>query len=118
MLKDKEIARLEAKNTNLENENNNLKEKLVVKENEAKEILEDKTSLEGKMNSLLDLLYGCHECGLCECECGEAIVEDCGSDLLPECATTSDQSSPPPAIPSYTPAAPQHPTRPSRGSSP
>ena len=117
--KDKEIARLEAKNTNLENENNNLKEELVVKENESKEILEDKMSLEEKINSLLDVLYGCPECGLNKCECGEAFMEeDSSSYLPPQCASTVEPSFPPSTTPSNTPAAPQPPTQSSSGSPP
>ena len=84
-----------------------------------KKALEDNTSLEEKINSLLDVLYGCPECGLNKCECGEAFMEeDSSSYLPPQCASTVEPSFPPSATPSNTPAAPQHPTQPSSGSSP
>ena len=89
-LKEKEVTKLEVKNNNLdeklkhlESENSELKEKLDFKDNEM-------MRLDEKMKSLLDILYGCHEC-----ECNDSISEDCGSYLPSQCATTLEPSSPP-----------------------
>ena len=112
--KDKEIASLEVENKNLEEdfkkiktENINLKEKLELKDDENRKILDNNVKLEEKMKSLLDILYGCHECGLCECECGDSVTEDCATSLEPSF---------PPAALSETPES-QHPPRTSSGSS-
>ena len=43
--------------------------------------MEEKAELEEKVNSLLDILYGCHGCGLMECECDESVDE---ANLLEE----------------------------------
>ena len=39
------------------------------KKEELQEVIEEKVKLEEKVNSLLDVLYGCPECGLNACEC-------------------------------------------------
>ena len=105
-LKENEVTKLEIKNNNLdeklkhlESENSELKEKFVFKNDEM-------MKLEEKMKSLLDILYGCHECGLCECECSDSVSVDCGSYLPPQCATTLEPSSPPAS-------AQRHPSQPS-----
>ena len=59
------------------------------------------------MESLLDILYGCHECGLCACECDDSIPED---------RVTSSEPSSPSAKPFETPA-PHHPPQPGSSSS-
>ena len=106
--KDKDIAKLVAKNNTLEEkvkhlecENSILKDKLALKNYEM-------IGLEDKMKSLLDILYGCHECGLCECECSGSITGDCDTSLPPECATTSEPSSPSPPSHASETAAVQH----------
>ena len=88
------------------------KEELVVKDDEVRKNKEEISSLQEKLKSLLDILYGCHECGLCDCECHDSVQEDCDNSLLPQCVTTGDseQSSPPDTPLQTTPA--QHPARP------
>ena len=49
------------------------------------------------MNSLLDLLYGCYECGLNQCECNDSLKED---KIEPDSSTSlldhhTSHSSPP-----------------------
>ena len=81
-----------------------LKEKIRLKDDEIGKAMDEKVSLEEKMKSLLDVLYGCSNCGMCECECqGECYSEDSGSSVLIQCTTT--EISPPPA--SETPSARQ-----------
>ena len=65
--------------------------KLTVKETELREALEEKAKFEEKMNSLLDILYGCPECGLNSCEC---INTD---ESITEPTPDSDSSTPAPA---------------------
>ena len=112
--KEREIASLKVKNNNIEEEIKNLdkknielKEKLDLKDDEARKILHEKVNIEEKMESLLDILYGCHECGLCACECDDSIPED---------RVTSSEPSSPSAKPFETPA-PHHPPPPQPGSS-
>ena len=97
--KNEETKKLVSKNSNLEekikhlkSENTEQKDKLVLKDDEI-------IGLEEKMKALLDILYGCHECGLCECECGDSIPGDCVSYLPTQSETTSEPSSPPPPPP-------------------
>ena len=111
-LRVKEISRLEIENKNLkeqsktsfkdlESENNKLKEEVIEKDNELKKTMDEKANLQEKMESLLDLLYGCNQCGLCECECNDPDKEDCGSSVPPQHETTRDPS---PDTTSQTPA--------------
>ena len=93
----------------LEIENNKLKNEVIEKEDEVRKTVEEKASLQEKMSSLLDLLYGCDQCGLCECECSNSVKEDDDSFLPPQCVTTWDQSSPD-ITASQTPAA-EHPSQ-------
>ena len=65
----KEIAELQARAEEVENKNNNLREQLVTKEDELGKGFEERVKLEDKLTSLLDVLYGCPECGLNKCEC-------------------------------------------------
>ena len=61
-------------------------EKLAEKDSKLQEVAEEKLVMEDKINSLLDVLYGCNECGrhgdYCECD----VSED------PNCCTEPDQS--------------------------
>ena len=105
--KEKELASLKVKNNNIEEEIKNLerknielKEKLELKDDETRKLLDGKVKIEEKMESLLDILYGCHECGLCACECDKSIMEDCVTSLEP---------STPSAIPSETSHHPPQP---------
>ena len=107
----KEISTLEVKNKDLEEqienieiEKNKLKEEVVIKDDEVRKTMDENDSLQEKLKSLLDVLYGCHECGLCECECSDSIKNNCDDSFLPpESVTSGEQSSPP--TPPHIPAA-------------
>ena len=73
-----------------------------------KKIKDEKLNLEDKLKNLLDILYGCNECGLCECECdySNSVKGEANISVSPQCVTTSEPYSPP-ATPLHTPAA-QH----------
>ena len=91
-LLEKNILELKTQNRNLTKELKILKEKSPTsqehqcistqteqdasKEEELDKIMEEKVKLEDKVNSLLDILYGCHGCGLMECECKESVDEE------------------------------------------
>ena len=77
-------------------ENIKLKEDIVEKDEEVKKSINENAILEEKMKSLLDILYGCHECGLCDCDCHNSVDEETGSSLPPQ--------SSPPDTPSQTPS--------------
>ena len=95
----------------IESESIELKEKIGLKDEVIAKAMDEKISLEEKIKSLLDVLYGCSECGLCEeCEC---YSEECDSSLPAQCANT--EQSPPPAPES---PAQQHPPQPNSWSSP
>ena len=64
--------------------------------------MDEKASLQENMKSLIDVLYGCNECGLCECECNDPVKEDCVSSVPPQYLTTGDPS---PGTASQTQAA-------------
>ena len=108
----KEVEKLKIENNNLENENIKLKEKLVLKDDEVRNAMDEKVGLQEKLDSLLDLLYGCNACGLCECECSDSVMEDCDSSPPPQYVTSDEQFSPP-DTPSLTPPAPQNLPQPS-----
>ena len=111
--KEKEIVKLKIEINNLEEntkcsiedlkkENLKLKEDVVVKDDELKKTMDEKSSLEEKLKSLLDILYGCHECGLCDCDCHDSVEEESGSSLPPQSSppdtpyqTSSQHHSPP-----------------------
>ena len=57
-------------------ENIKLKGDIAVKDDEVKKSMDMKSSLEEKLKSLLDILYGCHECGLCDCDCHDSALVD------------------------------------------
>ena len=104
--KDKELTSLAVMNNdleeslkNLENENINVKEKLMLKDDEVKMTLNEKVNLEEKMQSLLDILYGCHECGLLECECGESVTRDCERASEPPSQLVTPAETPAPKQP-------------------
>ena len=67
---------LENKHINEKNRVENLETKLADKEVELKEVTEEKNKLEKKVNDLLDVLYGCPECGCNSCECTEPVEGD------------------------------------------
>jgi len=93
----KEIEELQARAEEVVNKNSNLREQLVTKDDELGKAFEERVKLEEKLNSLLDVLYGCPECGLNKCEC---VKED-------ECSEQYHSNlSPPP-----TPAAVHPPPR-------
>ena len=77
-------------------ENIKLKEDIVEKDEEVKKSINENAILEEKMKSLLDILYGCHEFGLCDCDCHNSVDEETGSSLPPQ--------SSPPDTPSQTPS--------------
>ena len=81
--KDKLINKIEHKLKSLEFNNKNLKTELSKVKNENENMIEMKddelqesnkeyVKLKEKMESLLDILYGCSGCGLCECECNDS----------------------------------------------
>ena len=120
----KELERLEIENNILEKKIEDLniknikhKEDLDIKNDEVKKNIDEISSLQEKLNSLLDILYGCHECGLCDCECDHSVNEDedCASSLslLPECVMTGDGKSSPPDTPSQRTPPEQHHPKPS-----
>ena len=80
------------------NENMKLKQQCVVKDDELQEAFNEKVKLEEKLSSLLDVLYGCPECGLNNCECDESGHEESskpeGSRSNQHCTS---QPSPPPS---------------------
>ena len=53
-----------------------LNEKLETKEDELRSNIDEKEKLEKKVTDLLDVLYGCPECGLNSCKCRELAEED------------------------------------------
>ena len=95
-----EINTIEEKTKNaiedLKIENIKLREDIVEKDEEVKKSINENAILEEKMKSLLDILYGCHECGLCDCDCHNSVDEETGSSLPPQ--------SSPPDTPSQTPS--------------
>ena len=72
----KKLEDMEIGDTALKNENIKLKEELAVKDDELGEALKENVKLEEKLNSLLDVLYGCPQCGLNSCECNFSVEED------------------------------------------
>ena len=74
--KESEIVELEAKVEEVFISNRNLREQVAAKENELCEAFEEKRKLEEKFRSLLDVLYGCPECGLNQCECDDSVEGD------------------------------------------
>ena len=94
---DIEIKALKEDVDDLKKENTKLKDKCVIKDEELGEAFDQKVKLEEKLNSLLDVLYGCPECGLNNCECDYSVNK---GDFQPEDRSFSQhcttQSSPPP----------------------
>ena len=103
MTKNHEIIRLETKNDNLEEqldmkkkesigfiETKNeiiekvheLDKKLIEKESQLSLAIKEKTEYEKKVDNLLDVLYGCPECGCNSCEC-DSFVEEVKSEPEP-----------------------------------
>ena len=96
------LSNCKALNTEIKDENSKLREQVAEKDDRLAETLKENEKLEQKLNSLLDVLYGCPECGLNKCECNDSVYED---------EFTSHPSPPP------TPAE-QHPPPPNSGSPP
>ena len=71
----------------------------MVKDDELCEALEEKRKLEEKFRSLLDVLYGCPECGLNQCECDDSVKGDKSFEQ------TSHPSPPPTPAPGQSPLA-------------
>ena len=107
-----EIKALEKSLVNVKNENMELKEKCVLKDDELREAFNENGKLEKKLESLLDVLYGCPECGLNCCECQDIVDED---DPRPDGTSYTQhytaQPSPPPT-PSARLASPATPWTP------
>ena len=90
---------------------NELEKQLAEKDSEINELTKEKIELEDKMNSLLDVLYGCCECGrhgdFCECDAtaGENADTNCQDDTQPDLSSLQQASpSPPPTVtPVYLP---------------
>ena len=80
----------------IKNKNADAEEQLARKNDELKEAITEKVTLEEKVTSLLDILYGCNQCGLLECECKDSDEEDNASIPLEECVSTQP---PPPLTP-------------------
>ena len=120
MTKNYEMIRLETKNKNLEEqldikkkesigfiETRNeviekvheLDKKLIEKESELSQAIKEKTVYEKKVDSLLDVLYGCPECGCNACECDSFVEEDKSepepSNMSPYHGPTETSSAPP-----------------------
>ena len=101
--KEKELVKIKSESENLlincevlkaEISNKNIE--LTEKDTELGKAFEEKVQLEEKLNSLLDILYGCHGCGLCQCECSEDEAEpDTNDRSSPQHHTP--HSSPPPS---------------------
>ena len=92
--KEKEIIKIKSEEENLStncnvlkseisNKNIEFKEKLAKKDTALDEAFKEKAQLEEKVNSLLDLLYGCNGCGFMNCECSEDEAEPNSSDRSP-----------------------------------
>ena len=96
------LSNCKALNTEIKDENSKLREQVAEKDDRLAETLKENEKLEQKLNSLLDVLYGCPECGLNKCECNDSVYED---------EFTSHPSPPP------TPAE-QHPPPQNSGSPP
>ena len=116
--KDEVIEKLGFRCEGLEINNNKLKlelneakteneQLLERKDDKLKESNEENRKLKEKMDSLLDILYGCHECGLCDCECnatGESNDTDSplsipSALLCPPPSSASSPWTPPPTPP-------------------
>ena len=87
--RDKRAKSIEKVNNQLEAKNSDLTEQIerykAVK-NKEDELIKEKEKLEEKVNSLLDVLYGCPECGLYSCEC-DAVGDNSGQDQIIQQAT-------------------------------
>ena len=98
--KENEIVELEAKVEEVSTTNSNLREQVVAKDDELSVAFEEKRKLEEKLESLLDVLYGCPECGLNQCECGDSVEEE-----KPFEQSSSHPSPPPTLAPQQPPLA-------------
>ena len=89
-----EALRAELFNKNIEHA-----EKVATKDRELGEAFEEKVNLEEKLNSLLDILYGCHGCGLVNCECDEDEADpDSNDKSSPQRPTPHSSRSPSPEV--------------------
>ena len=100
-----EIEALRRECDDINNRNIQLKKQLEEKDDELREAINEKEKLDEKINSLLDVLYGCHECGLHRCECNDSndsvTEEDSFLDQMrinvPGIFPSTSQPSPPPS---------------------
>ena len=107
-----EIIALRNDCDNIRNRNIQLKEQLEEKDDELRDAIIEKEKFDEKINSLLDMLYCCHECGLHRCECNghnDSVEEDDSflgqmGNKFPELFSSTSQPSPP-SVPSESPAA-------------
>ena len=97
---------------------NDFEKQLGVKDEKLNVVSTEKQELEEKMNSLLDVLYGCCECGrhgdFCECNAIDVENDECRETSDPDCLskpylsglglTTSSPSPPPTATPVQLPS--------------
>ena len=70
-----EVTTLCERSRIIENKSLQLKKQLETKNKELEEAIEERGKLKEKVDSLLDVLYGCPECGLHECECNDSVEE-------------------------------------------
>ena len=73
----------------IKNKNADAEEQLARKNDELKEAITEKGKLEEKVTSLLDILYGCNQCGLLECECNSTPSSTCSNSFPTIISTTS-----------------------------
>ena len=105
--KEKEIAEMEKLDQGHQITIKSLKEQTNEQIEEKTDMLnklaKENKDLEEKVNSLLDLLYGCNDCGrhgdFCECD----YLEGDGTELSPPDQQVFHQPSPPPAVTSANP---------------
>ena len=69
------MSNVKVQKTEVSNENIKLKEQLAAKEDELSEAFQEKFKLEKKVTDLLDVLFGCCECALHQCECNDFVEE-------------------------------------------
>ena len=94
----------EEKNEIIKSVKEEAKEELARKNDELREAIKEKDKFEEKVNSLLDVLYGCPECGLYECECQDS--PDGDYFVCTPLQENVSSTLPPATLPSMTSTAP------------